>query len=121
MFTLIKRSNDFKIDFENSQLFDFKLVELEEIINDVVDKFKKRTTNATNHPFSKDFDFKAVHDHIKRIPASNNYTIYSVKMTVFKEFYNRSRHSCSIKFLYRRWLRIFSANNIKTQTNHPKS
>lgn len=39
MFTLIKRSNDFKIDFENSQLFDLKLVELEEIINDVVDKF----------------------------------------------------------------------------------
>ena len=39
MFTLIKRSNDFKIDFENSQLFDLKLVELEEIINDIVDKF----------------------------------------------------------------------------------
>ena len=39
IFTLIKHSNDFKIDFKNSQLFDFKLVELEEIINDVVDKF----------------------------------------------------------------------------------
>lgn len=36
--------------------------------------------------FSKDFDFKAVHDYIKRIPQVKQLHDHSVKMTVFKEF-----------------------------------
>lgn len=36
--------------------------------------------------FPNEFDFKAVHDYIKRIPQVKRLYDQSVKMTVFKEF-----------------------------------
>lgn len=36
--------------------------------------------------FSDEFDFKAIHDYIKRIPKIKQLNDQSVKMTVFKEF-----------------------------------
>lgn len=36
--------------------------------------------------FSKDFDFEAIHNYIKRIPQIKQLYGQSVKMTVFKEF-----------------------------------
>ena len=36
--------------------------------------------------FSKEFDFKAIHDYIKRIPQVKRLHNHPVKMTVFKEF-----------------------------------
>lgn len=36
--------------------------------------------------FSDEFDFKAIHDYIKRIPKIKQLNGQSVKMTVFKEF-----------------------------------
>lgn len=36
--------------------------------------------------FSDEFDFKAIHDYIKRIPKIKKLNGQSVKMTVFKEF-----------------------------------
>jgi hypothetical protein len=48
-------------------------------------KKKDNSMQQTIH-FSKDFDFKAVHDYIKRIPQVKQLHDHSVKMTVFKEF-----------------------------------
>lgn len=36
--------------------------------------------------FSDEFDFKAIHDYIKRIPKIKKLNGQSVKMTIFKEF-----------------------------------
>lgn len=36
--------------------------------------------------FSNEFDFKAIHDYIKRIPKIKKLKKHSVKMTIFKEF-----------------------------------
>ena len=36
--------------------------------------------------FSDEFDFKAIHDYIKRIPKIKRLKNQSLKMTIFKEF-----------------------------------
>ena len=36
--------------------------------------------------FSDEFDFKAIHDYIKRIPKIKKLKKHPVKMTIFKEF-----------------------------------
>ena len=36
--------------------------------------------------FSDEFDFKAIHDYIKRIPKIKKLKKHPIKMTIFKEF-----------------------------------